>query len=70
MRPRATSTESRSQLLTVRLDRRGGRICEAGARDRCQRMHTDVLATLSDAMGVPVMTIGGQNVSVIQEVKG
>ena len=35
-----------------------------------KRMHIDVLATLSDAMGVPVTNIGGTNVSVIQEVKG
>jgi hypothetical protein len=35
-----------------------------------KRKHIDVLATLSDAMGVPVTTIGGTNVSVIQEVKG
>jgi len=34
-----------------------------------QRKHVDVLATLSEAMGVPVSTIGGQNVSAIQELK-
>jgi len=33
------------------------------------RTHTDVLATVAAAMGVPVSTIGGQAVSVIQELK-
>lgn len=34
-----------------------------------ERNHTDVLATLADAMDVPLATIGGQSVSVIQELK-
>lgn len=34
-----------------------------------ERNHTDVLATLADAMDVPLATIGGQPVSVIQELK-
>lgn len=34
------------------------------------RNHLDMLATLSDAMGVPVSQIGGQGVSIIEELKG
>jgi hypothetical protein len=41
----------------------GGRIVVS------KRMHTDVLATLADAMGAPLATIGGQAVSPIAEVK-
>jgi hypothetical protein len=33
------------------------------------RMHTDVLATLADAMGVPIMTMGTQTVSPIADLK-
>jgi hypothetical protein len=33
------------------------------------RQHTDVLATIADAMGVPLTNIGGQPVSLIQELK-
>jgi len=33
------------------------------------RLHTDVLATLAAGVGAPVSTIGGQNVSVIAELK-
>jgi len=33
------------------------------------RLHTDVLATLAAAMGAPVTSIGGQAVSVIEELK-
>ncbi len=32
-------------------------------------MHTDILATLAAAMGVPIQTIGGQNVSVPSELQ-
>lgn len=41
----------------------GGRIVNV------QRLHADVLATVADAMGAPVSTIGGQPVSPIAEVK-
>lgn len=34
-----------------------------------KRVHTDVLASLADAMGVPLASIGGRPVSVIQELK-
>lgn len=34
-----------------------------------ERKHTDVLATLAEAMDVPLGTIGGQSVSAIQELK-
>ncbi len=34
-----------------------------------KRTHIDVLATLSDAMGVPVSSIGGTSTSVISELK-
>jgi hypothetical protein len=33
------------------------------------RPHTDVLATVAEAMGAPLTDIGGQAVSVIQELK-
>jgi hypothetical protein len=41
----------------------GGRIVDA------RRMHTDVLATLADAMGAPLTKIGSQTVQTIAEVK-
>ena len=34
-----------------------------------ERKNIDVLATLHDAMGVPVSSIGGQAVSAIAEVR-
>jgi hypothetical protein len=34
-----------------------------------ERSHTDMLATLADAMDVPLGAIGGQSVSAIQELK-
>jgi hypothetical protein len=33
------------------------------------RQHTDVLATIADAMGVPLTNIGGKPISLIQELK-
>jgi len=33
------------------------------------RQHTDVLATIAEAMGVPLANIGGKPVSIIQELK-
>jgi hypothetical protein len=33
------------------------------------RQHTDVLATIADAMGVPLTSIGGKPISLIQELK-
>jgi Protein of unknown function (DUF1552) len=43
----------------------GGRIVKVEDK----RPHTDVLATIADAMGVPLTNIGGQPVNLIQELK-
>jgi hypothetical protein len=43
----------------------GGRVVQVGP----MRFHTDVLATIADAMGVPLTAIGGKPVSLIQELK-
>lgn len=43
----------------------GGRIVQVADN----RPHTDVLATLADAMGAPLTDIGGQAVSIVQELK-
>jgi hypothetical protein len=43
----------------------GGRVVQVADN----RPHTDVLATVADAMGAPLSDIGGQSVSVVQELK-
>jgi hypothetical protein len=43
----------------------GGRIVQVEEN----RPHTDVLATIADAMGAPLADIGGQRVSLVQELK-
>ncbi len=60
--------EQSSYLPFVLIGGAGGYL-RAGRVVDVQRKHVDVLATLSDAMGVPVSTIGGQNVSAISELK-
>jgi len=47
----------------------GGGYLKTGQIVSSPHMHTDVLATIAAAMGVPVTTIGGQAVSVIEELK-
>jgi hypothetical protein len=43
----------------------GGRIVQVDDN----RPHTDVLATIADAMGAPLADIGGQRVNLVQELK-
>lgn len=47
----------------------GGGYLKTQRTIQVDRSHTDMLATLADAMDVPLDSIGGQSVSVIQELK-
>jgi hypothetical protein len=60
-------TPHQTYLPTVLLGGGGGYL-KPGVFD-VSRAHTDVLATLHDAMGVPVTSIGGQAVRTIAEVR-
>jgi hypothetical protein len=48
----------------------GGRIVQvADPKVTSTRMHTDLLATIAAAMGVPLSSVGGKPASIIQELK-
>lgn len=55
-------------LPTILIGGAGGYL-NTGRAVTVDRMHTDMLATLADAMGVSVSSIGGQSVSPITELK-
>lgn len=61
-------TPHKTYLPTVFIGGAGGYL-KSGKVVDVSRAHTDVLATLHDAMGVPVTSIGGQAVRPIADVK-
>jgi hypothetical protein len=61
--------EQPSHLPLMMIGGAGGYLKQQQVLDLNKRMHTDVLATIAAAMGAPVTTIGGQAVSLVQELK-
>ena len=61
--------EQPSHLPLLMLGGAGGFLKPGQVIDANKRLHTDVLATIAAAMGTPITTIGGQAVSVIEELK-
>lgn len=61
--------EQPSHLPLMMIGGAGGYLKPQQVLDLNKRLHTDVLATIAEAMGTPVTTIGGQAVSPIAELK-